>query len=1437
MSGMLNTISVNNAPDTNVDPGQKTQFTFRNEEFTALGNIGHLVRVPNNKHDSAGMSPSVNSQDLASLSGRKVTINGNPIEIIGVADMSRLDHTGNPHFFSFNPGTGSSAELQALQSALLGTAVDMSNFIPPPYMSDPSIHSTSVSAPSSASNMAINSVTAVETAVENTANNSLTAGTAAESRSVIDQQLDLLLSQGHSQANSQTDISAIMGQIDSAINDINRRSNASLSVSNDIGSFNSETSSFDTGLSSVSPADTVTAQPDLMYSGIDNSQSSASTFDTQFDNTGLSSSGGMSKDLDNSRFTGMFTNSQVESTLNNNVMSVADTSVNNDTHNIEINHSIRGNDIASNGIYPLEGNMAARYAPLASALARRLTKLEGRVGSESSNENILQIGKSTFEVPKLSHSTQDSKPGGISFTNVPGASASEGGTGIFAVSTLGDILRARGLLPQLPNSEATSSHTVGFGNKIENRQSAVDSIALDTSTKNSDSFALDKHLLGSVGSDISINRADSTGISNINTGNIKTSQISLDTRKMLNAGTGTISNNINASSNKITANNQITNNEQSAANLADAVAVTLAGSNGGPITNMVGIQSSDLTGMLPKPSATENFVPSGSFIVGAGQPNPTVISTGKTERKSLTSFSLSSRPDSMGTFSMGSMNQMNQNNIISEAVTTALPTELGVNTFDFASEMGGIGGTDPNATVIHTVTTVEEVTSVESTLTNSTSSSVSSSADQTSNSLSDTSASMFDQHLLDPVPDPTIGGFAVGSGRGGDFNVFQRMSLTSPALKTKDSVATMQHEILSDQKPVDFGSFVKPTVDQPKASPLVMGPAMAETGALIKESNPVKLEKSGTGSSVSQQTISSANSARVSIGSGLSVSPNKDAPGLPAKVSDQSQVVDLTKVSKPETRAKALPSQWSASSSSVSMDGFAVGQHTKPIVGNIFGSSGEAASERLTQKFLEQTGITKKPAMDFMTSFLNQDSKPSRNGEQNLQIVPLNAERKIGRSPSSMIVVGTGARRTEPHVDKFGVADITTRRQQLNRNQWSSFMSSRAQEPGIQTKYQTQNVIGASETRPLNGQGSLTTEIGNQEAASSVIGSGTNTQPVKTKRSKNAGLTVFEAPGMSGRSAVSVSTFNNRMVGSPATTLSTQRPFKTIDTSVNTVSSAPLANAVGVSDTQRSSSALAGAQATAIKTSEFANNFKRTLTSSGVPMTGSNTISQSGSIESVNSLAGQRDLSNLGPSAVSAQSIFDNARSNLALSDSMMIAESTARPGLQGPISTTNIERMRFGKPVVLNNKVVNTSVTETFGNLISTDNTGFMTQNIDVSPNRRGTITPVSNTPVIDNSLQNNQQMQATRFTSGNRFAVFGPANDVSGRSFRAKATSRQASGMRIGVLAPAAECRYMPDPASRYYFIYKNGVTQHRFRCALGTAFDEMTCECSIRVNDHGN
>ena len=47
---------------------------------------------------------------------------------------------------------------------------------------------------------------------------------------------------------------------------------------------------------------------------------------------------------------------------------------------------------------------------------------------------------------------------------------------------------------------------------------------------------------------------------------------------------------------------------------------------------------------------------------------------------------------------------------------------------------------------------------------------------------------------------------------------------------------------------------------------------------------------------------------------------------------------------------------------------------------------------------------------------------------------------------------------------------------------------------------------------------------------------------------------------------------------------------------------------------------------------------------------------------------------------------------------------------------------------------------------------------------------------------------------------------------------------------------CNAVRDPTSKYHFYRTVGAGRIRFRCALGTAFDDGTCECSIRVVSSG-
>lgn len=126
----------NNSPPP-VDPNQ--HYVLQNEEFTALGNVGHLVRVPVPDASSSIIenTQSVNTSSSETSMSSSISLDGtlsiDPKDIIGVADMNMMGQGGSPQFFSFNPGTGHASELSALQSALQGTAVDMTDLIPPPF--------------------------------------------------------------------------------------------------------------------------------------------------------------------------------------------------------------------------------------------------------------------------------------------------------------------------------------------------------------------------------------------------------------------------------------------------------------------------------------------------------------------------------------------------------------------------------------------------------------------------------------------------------------------------------------------------------------------------------------------------------------------------------------------------------------------------------------------------------------------------------------------------------------------------------------------------------------------------------------------------------------------------------------------------------------------------------------------------------------------------------------------------------------------------------------------------------------------------------------------------------------------------------------------------------------------------------------------------------
>ncbi|XP_053404424.1 serine-rich adhesin for platelets-like isoform X2 [Mercenaria mercenaria] len=773
---------------------------------------------------------------------------------------------------------------------------------------------------------------------------------------------------------------------------------------------------------------------------------------------------------------------------------------------------------------------------------------------------------------------------------------------------------------------------------------------------------------------------------------------------------------------------------------------------------------------------------------------------------------------------------------------------------------------------------------------------------------------------------------------------------------------------------------------------------------------------------------------------------------------------------------------------------------SQPIVGSIFGTVENSSSSTLTKKFLEKSGITREPAVDFMTTFL-QHSKPTRTlnrGNKSLQIVPLGSDMS-NLSPNTDKIIISGRQSDAQTVDQFGVADIYTRRQQLNPSQWQQLMSKVSHEPtprlnGINVDYQTQNVIGAGETRPLTSninKGASMSRTGTSSGFSSstqtrnIDRSNTNRRIPLARQSNLRSAILFEAPGMTGHKSVTIRNYFPR---------TSKRPSSKTTMQSRLISP----NEVG----QQSLQEFVGTQATAERTSSFANTFRqnqearamgvpifnknngvsvnsvsmtlkdqrsadpkiqpqgrlgeagqkiqnemntfklgrsilisdgvipeftgpnsvhrlpidasdlRSLSANGIRLGQPTIMSQGGSTGSEKISSQQSKLTSISSQMVNSQQsgagslnsqiinnrqpsmgsvaspmtnslqsnlgsldsemtnilqsrtgsldsqminnrqstkgsidsqtvnniqnsigsidsqmitnrqsnagspnllIASNRQSRLGSVDSQLLNSRQSRLGsldsqmlnsrqstqlkslseaqktspgeirfqdIQGSSFAVGLGSDSHGK--TLSNRLgiaigggLNSDVSGGLGLSRSQNNIGIAVNgNLNSAMNiKSGTTQTSSSSFSSDQAIQNigltvadqagagvaaanieqrnldtatilglnnalkKQPMEATLFTSGSRFAVFGRANDVAGRSLSDSMQAKPIPARRMGVLGPVHDCRYKPDPSSEYYFIYKNGITQHRFRCALGTAFDEMTCECSIRVSDHGD
>ena len=132
-----------NQPATvQIDPITGKEYTLQNEAYTPMGSVGHLVKVPVKRNDKQNVPQS----DIVPASDKAAT---DHVIIEPVVKTPQVPSKGtqqaapantadqkSPQLVSdrFNPGSGMADEIAALRSStLLGSPVDMSNFLPPPF--------------------------------------------------------------------------------------------------------------------------------------------------------------------------------------------------------------------------------------------------------------------------------------------------------------------------------------------------------------------------------------------------------------------------------------------------------------------------------------------------------------------------------------------------------------------------------------------------------------------------------------------------------------------------------------------------------------------------------------------------------------------------------------------------------------------------------------------------------------------------------------------------------------------------------------------------------------------------------------------------------------------------------------------------------------------------------------------------------------------------------------------------------------------------------------------------------------------------------------------------------------------------------------------------------------------------------------------------------
>ncbi|XP_052219210.1 uncharacterized protein LOC127836592 isoform X1 [Dreissena polymorpha] len=632
-------------------------------------------------------------------------------------------------------------------------------------------------------------------------------------------------------------------------------------------------------------------------------------------------------------------------------------------------------------------------------------------------------------------------------------------------------------------------------------------------------------------------------------------------------------------------------------------------------------------------------------------------------------------------------------------------------------------------------------------------------------------------------------------------------------------------------------------------------------------------------------------------GSGLSVSSNNNTPLLSATSTEQINAAST------ETRKPFMPSSWQMSRANITggLDSIAVGApRGQPIVGSIFGSA-EGSSQTINQNVVDRSSIDQEPSRDFMASFLNPKNGPLRTlnlGKQSVEIVPIGSDMsKANINANNMFIVGRGKASSvfEPSVTDFGISEVYTRKQELDANQWNTFLKSISQDSNTRRNnvpYQTQNILSSSAVRPLDAIDLNINTISNPTASLTVdpkpMVSSNPSISVLLNSGKGQGAnlgpdfvnTMFAAPGIGGHRSIPIPTVMTRPDVAVLSSSSAGRTNRIVtDTSRNT-------HSVDSGSSSMSSSSILspGSSRSVDSVFEHTIDVQKRLFEKFIGSQGNdpslNGVSQRQNTGLVAQATRTADSAPVPTASLSVQQ-QSNTRVDrrpvnsgktadhfdFKLGKSILIADGVipnfVQDTQQSLVSTSDLQNMassgfRLGEPVVMTRSDVTqgndfTSVRSIGGVQSPNVNPTSSTLGLVITQDFGNANTAVSgeqpssrDTAVVNKALSSVQRAaiaasgstaEATKFTSGNRIAAFGPANGADERAVNRmlERSYKPAKAMRMGILGPVSECRYKPDPQSQYYFIYKNGATEHRFRCALGTAFDEMTCECSIRVSDH--